>query len=149
MKLSKVLKEQRISRNLSQEQLADDLHIARQSISKWERGEAYPSIGMLLKLSDFFKISVDELLRGDDHLKNEIVKDGEKLKYPKLVLFTEWIFLTGAALLFIRLTLALLNHFAIINFEITLLQGWAPSLITLACMLGGGLLSDWLKEIKR
>lgn len=48
------LKEQRKKHKLSQEKLADQLHIARQSVSKWERGEGYPSIGVLLRLSELF-----------------------------------------------------------------------------------------------
>lgn len=146
MEFSKILKEQRTKRGLSQEQLADDLRIARQSVSKWERGEAYPSIGMLIKLSDFFDISIDKLLKGDDHLRREIVKDGEKITHPKLKLFFDWLFLTGAAFLLVRIALVVLTKAGIVEWEISFLQGWLPSVATLALMLIGGVGSDELKK---
>lgn len=48
--------------NLSQEQLADKLGISRQSISKWESGETYPEMKLLLELCDLFSVSLDELI---------------------------------------------------------------------------------------
>src|SRR5690554_939758 len=129
MEFSKVLKEQRTKHNLSQEQLADKLHIARQSISKWERGEAYPGIGMLLRLSELFDISVDALLKGDESLKEEIIKDGERVSHPRLKLFFDWMFLTGAALLLVRVCAAVLTEFEIIEWDAWLLRGWLPSLV--------------------
>jgi len=49
-------------KDITQEELAENLGISFQSISKWERGEGYPDITMLPDLADFFNISIDELL---------------------------------------------------------------------------------------
>jgi len=149
MDFSNKLKEQRTKHKLSQEQLADKLHIARQSISKWERGEAYPSIGMLLQVSELFDVPVDDLLKGDEYLKNKIVKDGENLKHPRLKSFFEWVFLTGAAILLVRLTIGGLAHFGVVDWNVEFLGGWLPSLIPLMLMVGGAIAAEELGKIKQ
>lgn len=53
----------REERNLSQEELADLLGVSRQSVSKWENDKGYPEMTRLLILSDYFEISLDELMR--------------------------------------------------------------------------------------
>lgn len=146
MEFNQKLKEQRTGHNLSQEQLAEKLHIARQSISKWERGEAYPSIGMLLQLSDLFGVTVDELLRDDERLKKEIVKGSEKVKHPRWVSFFEWVFLTGAALLLTKATIGVLTYFEVVGLEADFLRGWIPSLIPAVLMLIGAIASEELKK---
>ena len=52
----------RISKDVSQEQLAEALSVSRQSVSKWEIGQALPQIDKVIQLADFFCISTDELL---------------------------------------------------------------------------------------
>ncbi len=48
--------------NLSQEELADELNVSRQAISRWEMDQALPQIDKILAICKFFKISTDELL---------------------------------------------------------------------------------------
>lgn len=50
---------------MSQEQLAGKLDVSRQSVSKWESGEAMPEMKMLTNLCDIFKVSLDDLVRGE------------------------------------------------------------------------------------
>lgn len=50
--------------NLSQEELAELLDVSRQSVSKWENDKAYPEMTRLLYMSDFFQVSLDDLMRG-------------------------------------------------------------------------------------
>lgn len=47
---------------LSQEEIAQKLHIVRQTVSKWEKGQSVPDADMLVKLASLFCISVNELL---------------------------------------------------------------------------------------
>lgn len=54
----------RKSRGWSQEQLADELNVSRQSVSKWELGEAAPELDKIVLLSKVFSVSTDELLNG-------------------------------------------------------------------------------------
>ena len=56
------LKNLRKNKKLTQERLADFLGVSFQTVSKWERGDAFPDITMLPDIASFFKISIDELL---------------------------------------------------------------------------------------
>lgn len=62
MEIGSRIKEQRELKNWSQDELAEILNISRQSISKWELNKVYPSIDMLIKMSDLFDVSLDELI---------------------------------------------------------------------------------------
>ena len=62
----------RISKNLSQDQLANMLEVSRQSISKWENSQAVPELDKLVKLSEIFEISLDMLI------KNEMPKENKE-----------------------------------------------------------------------
>ncbi len=50
--------------SMSQQELADQLHVSRQSISKWELGTATPDLDNLVRLSELFGVSLDELVLG-------------------------------------------------------------------------------------
>ncbi len=55
----------RTERNLSQGDLAELLDVSRQSVSKWETGTASPDLDKIIKLSEIFGISIDELVKGE------------------------------------------------------------------------------------
>ena len=55
----------RARRGLTQEQLAEELNVSRQSVSKWESGAAFPEMETLLRLCELYEVSLDLLLRGD------------------------------------------------------------------------------------
>ncbi|KAA0759023.1 helix-turn-helix domain-containing protein [Bacillus sp. AR2-1] len=71
------LKKEREKKGWSQEYLATKIHVSRQSVSKWETGKNYPSIGVIIDLSDLFGITIDELLRSDGKLKEKIIQDSK------------------------------------------------------------------------
>lgn len=56
------IKQLRISRNMSQVQLAEQLNVSKQTISNWENNNILPSIEMLINISDYFCVSTDCLL---------------------------------------------------------------------------------------
>lgn len=64
MNLHETIYRLRTQRGLSQLELAEALEVSRQSISKWETGAAVPELDKLVKLSDVFGITLDELVRG-------------------------------------------------------------------------------------
>jgi transcriptional regulator with XRE-family HTH domain len=68
MEFNKKLQELRKSISLTQEQLAKKLFVSRTAISKWESGKGYPSIDSLKLISNFFGITVDELISSDELL---------------------------------------------------------------------------------
>lgn len=64
--LSEKLYKLRKKSGLSQEQLAEQLNVSRQAISKWESGAAVPESEKLIIISEYFKVSVDYLLKDVD-----------------------------------------------------------------------------------
>lgn len=72
------LKKLRISKELTQKQLADILHMQNTAISKYELGERKPDQEILMQLANFFDVSVDFLL-GNSDIRNPY-KDDSKSK---------------------------------------------------------------------
>ena len=68
MILSANIKKYREDHHFSQEELASQMMISRQSISKWERGESLPSIENLVLLSELLEISLDQLIKDTEDL---------------------------------------------------------------------------------
>ena len=66
MEFNEKLRQLRIGKNLTQEQLAEQLYVSRTAISKWEGGKGYPNIESLKCISKFFSITIDELLSGEE-----------------------------------------------------------------------------------
>ena len=66
MTLGTNIQQLRKEHNMSQGDLADALDISRQSVSKWETDTATPDLDKLLKLSEIFSVSLDELVKGAD-----------------------------------------------------------------------------------
>lgn len=61
---STFIKELRMEKGLSQEELAKALYVHRTTVNKWEKGNVIPLNDKLLLIADYFDISVDELLNG-------------------------------------------------------------------------------------
>ena len=72
MDFGKKMQELRKKNNLSQEELADKVGVARQTISKWEIGDTTPDINKVKIISKIFNISIDELV--DNDINNVIVE---------------------------------------------------------------------------
>lgn len=66
MTFSERLQTYRKAAGLSQEELAGQLGVSRQSVSKWEQGQAFPETETLIQLSDLMGLSLDSLLREGD-----------------------------------------------------------------------------------
>ena len=60
-----MLKRLRKQKKLTQREVADALHISQTSVSKYERGESEPDLEMVIKMADYFKVTVDEFVRGN------------------------------------------------------------------------------------
>ena len=60
--LSENIKTLRKARGLSQQELAERLHMVRQTVSKWEQGLSVPDAAMLVQLAECLEVSVEELL---------------------------------------------------------------------------------------
>lgn len=63
MTLGEKIQQLRKATGISQEQLAEQLGVSRQSVSKWELDDAIPETSKIVLLSELFSISTDELLK--------------------------------------------------------------------------------------
>ena len=111
MEIGKKIMELRKKNGLSQEELADKVGVARQTISKWELGETSPDLKQAKELSKIFKVSLDELT--DNSIKDVLVEKAsntEKLAgiILKLIKFVI-IFIIVAPILLIGLRLLFKN----------------------------------------
>ncbi len=65
VKIGSFLKELRKEKNLTQEKLAEQLHVSNRTVSRWETGSNMPDIGMLVEIADFYDVSIPELINGE------------------------------------------------------------------------------------
>ena len=62
MGFSENLRRIRRERGISQEELAEQLKVSRQAVSKWEQGNGYPEVEKLIFLSEVLSVSLDRLM---------------------------------------------------------------------------------------
>lgn len=104
----------RKNNNLTQEELAEKLNVSRQSVSKWESGQAVPDLDKILALSAVFNVTTDYLLKeseiDDLSVKTEMLEkqqqqilmmEHKRRKMLYCVMYTLGIYLTYAAIYFI------------------------------------------------
>lgn len=77
---------------LSQDDFANLFNVSRQTVSNWENAKSYPDLEMIIKISDYFKISVDELLKNDNHVVEKIHSQKKKKKQYSVLLIILLIF---------------------------------------------------------
>lgn len=135
MEIGKKLKEARMNAGLTQERVAETLFVSRQTVSNWENEKTYPDILSIIRLSDLYSISLDELLKGDtkmiEHLDDStnVVKSNQKL--------------LGAILLNIFLLLVLLITAGLLQNSVYMIA----CVFCLAVMSSGYLLYQIVKRI--
>lgn len=149
MIFSEKLKAERMKKGWTQDELAEKLFVSRQSVSKWEKGLNYPSIETLLKISDLFDISLDELLKSDEELTKKVIKESKQLAHPKLKFFFDVLFLAALVLLLIKIGVLILNK--VFSLDIDLLGGkflwnFGPLVLMIVSGIGSGILKDRYKQ---
>ena len=83
MEIGNKLKDARIKSNLTQEQVAEQIFVSRQTISNWENGKTYPDIISIIKLSDIYDISLDIMLKGDEDIMKHLDESTNTVKSNK------------------------------------------------------------------
>ena len=68
----------RKEKNISQEELANELDVSRQTISKWETNQSMPDFDKIVPLCNYFGITTDELLTGRENLQEANKEDRDK-----------------------------------------------------------------------
>ena len=76
MKIGSFLKELRKEKGITQEQLAEVLHVSGRTVSRWETGSNMPDISILIDIADYYDISIPEIINGER--KSEIMNKEEK-----------------------------------------------------------------------
>ncbi len=79
LKIGRYLSELRKYYKVTQDELADYLAVSRQAVSKWETGASVPDIELLLKMSELYGVTINDIVRADM----------SKIKYQKEILFPE------------------------------------------------------------
>ncbi len=161
MEIGQKLKESRTGAGLSQEALAQQLGVTRQTVASWEKNRSYPDIGSLIKLSELYGLSLDELLKEDPVMKKH-VEDHSTLprKYWNLLFETAILLLPFGSLAaywgapWVGITLQLVGLFMLPPLWVarwklfgmpkdemkTSLIGWGFYLAgSLVCLLGAGI----------
>ncbi len=68
-KVGAFLKELRKEKNITQEQLAEEMRVSRRTVSRWETGSNMPDLDILIDISEFYDVELREILDGER--KNE------------------------------------------------------------------------------
>lgn len=77
VEIAQRLAELRREKGYSQEELAERLGLSRQAVSKWERAESSPDTGNLVALAKLYGVTLDELLRFDEDLEDDIIYEAQ------------------------------------------------------------------------
>lgn len=89
MKISKNIAHLRKIKGVSQELMADELGITRSRLSSWEENRASPPIELLIKLSEYFNVSIDSLVKVDltrvEDLRDLLKIGGNRILFPVMI----------------------------------------------------------------
>jgi len=91
MILGKTIHKLRTQRNLSQEQFASLFGVSQQSVQKWENGDTVPEVNKIVKIAQYFGVSLDALVLGNDNRVVEETKSAKILK-PQYDNIHDWEF---------------------------------------------------------
>ena len=86
MRIADKIKNARMQKGYTQEQVAENLFVSRQTISNWENGKSLPDILSIMRMSELYELSLDELMRGDRALLKKIEKDVRTAKAEKRII---------------------------------------------------------------
>lgn len=90
MKINENLKELRLSRNLTQEQVAEKINVTRQAVSSFETGRTRPDIDTLVRLSEVYGTDLDAIIYGQE----KSIKDVRRIKLAARIIFAVLVSLT-------------------------------------------------------
>jgi len=151
MEFNEKLQELRKQKGLTQEQLAEALYVSRTAISKWESGRGFPNIESLKAIAKFFKVSLDELLSGEEILEIAEADQKEKTRTVRDLIFGLLDF--GVALLLFLPFFGQrigdnLQEVSLLNLTQIQVYLKVAYLVLVSAMLASGLLTLALKNVR-
>lgn len=95
---------------LTQQDIADELHVSRQTVSGWETGRSYPDITSLITLAETYHLSLDTLLLEDTKVTADLVKQDQQRREARMVYYAVY------AVDLVLVGLVVLNALKIVGF---------------------------------
>ena len=112
-KIGAFLKELRKEKNITQEQLADEMRVSRRTVSRWETGSNMPDLDILIDISEFYDVDLKDILNGqrksdnmDKELKDTVLKAAEYSNDDKEKMIKRFHFMFLSALVFLTVAVA-------------------------------------------
>lgn len=110
--IGKFIQEERKKLNITQEELANMIHVSNKAVSKWENGKGMPSIDYIVLLAKTFNVSVTEILEGkrnNDNIKSheEVIVKSLKTNKKLFIVNVVLSILLGLSLCFLEALLYL------------------------------------------
>ena len=128
----------RAQAGVTQEQLAEQLDVSRQSVSKWESGASFPEMDTLLRICDLYNVNLDTLLRGsveESRVSDTVRYDDHMNHFSLQIALSVFAIIAGVALMILLNTLALPEMLAVALFMLILT-------ISVVVMVAGGIQHD-------
>ena len=133
MTLGERIIELRTDRGLSQLELAEAMEVSRQSVSKWETGASTPDLDKLVKLADYFGLTLDQLVKGEAPKKEGVQEEPQgEAKTAACCTAPHRTRAQSVGLLFFGIS-------AVAAIVLTMLLGFAGLLLVLPLLLFGGI----------
>jgi transcriptional regulator with XRE-family HTH domain len=123
MNIGDKIKNAREENKLTQTQASESLMVSRQTISSWENGKSLPDILSVIRMSDLYQMSLDELLKGDKAMMEKFEKEAEIEKVERKLIKYAFIGI------FIWVAILILHLFFDGNQVIDFLYGATPGLL--------------------
>lgn len=80
MEIGSKLKNARTKMGMTQEKVAEEIKVSRQTISNWENNKSFPDIMSIIHLSNLYSVSLDELLKEDEKMMKYLEESTNKVK---------------------------------------------------------------------
>ena len=118
VKNGRFLQELRKEKGLTQEQLAEQMGVARRTVSRWETGSNMPDMDILIDLSDLYEVDLREILSGErksEHMDQELketvlqVADYSNEEKARIMRRMHWLFIAGLVGFVVFLVITLLG----------------------------------------
>ena len=91
MDIGRKIYEIRKREGMSQSEFADKFNVTRQTVSHWENGRNYPDMGTLMRISEEYDVSFDELIKQDHDLMRTIDKNRRFFSWSGIILGILWL----------------------------------------------------------